>query len=251
MMNLAEIRKKAQLQRTAPGTDPVHGAGDVSAVAIPAEGQAVSAESAPEPAACAAEPCNAFPGAMRDVIELPDDEQTFDPRELILAGRLSAGPATIFSESAGLKTADDREGLDKYLCFRVADEEYGVSLMDVREIIKARPVTEVPRMPRFVAGVLSLRGMIISVFDLRLRLGFERAAPTGLERIVILRGPEGARGLLVDEVHQVIGLPSSSIEDAPQVLEGVGREFVRGIGRHGGRMLILLDLEKVLEVALI
>jgi len=105
-------------------------------------------------------------------------------------------------------------------------------------------------MPRFVAGVLSLRGMIISVFDLRLRLGFERAEPTGLERIVIVRGAEGACGLLVDEVHQVVGLQPSAINDAPQVLEGVDREFVRGIGRHGERMLILLDLEKILEVAL-
>ncbi len=250
MMNLAEIRKKAQRQRIAPETDPGHGAASVSAVGDSAEEQAVTTDSAPESADSCAEPCETVPGDMPAVFELPEDEQPFDLREMILAGRISAGPATIFSESAALKTADDREGLDKYLCFRVADEEYGVSLMDVREIIKARPVTEVPRMPRFVAGVLSLRGMIISVFDLRLRLGFERAEPTGLERIVIIKGSEGASGLLVDEVHQVVGLQSSSINDAPQVLEGVDREFVRGIGRHGGRMLILLDLEKVLEVAL-
>lgn len=250
MMNLAEIRKKAQRQRTAPGTDPGHGEGTVSAVGNSAGTQAVNTDSAPEPEAYGGGSRQTVSEAMPEIFELTDDEQTFDPLELILAGRLSAGPATIFSESAALKTADDREGLDKYLCFRVADEEYGVSLMDVREIIKSRPVTEVPRMPRFVAGVLSLRGMIISVFDLRLRLGFERAEPTGLERIVIVRGAEGACGLLVDEVRQVAGLQPSAINDAPQVLEGVDREFVRGIGRHGERMLILLDLEKILEVAL-
>jgi len=138
----------------------------------------------------------------------------------------------------------------KYLRFRVADEEYGVSLLEIREIIKPRDITEVPGMPDFVAGVLSLRGIIIPVFNLRLRLGLERNEAPGCERIVIVRRQEGLFGLLVDEVYQVINLSAASIEGAPAVLEGIDREFVSGIGRHGKRMLILLDLEKVLDISL-
>lgn len=250
MMNLAEIRKKAQRQRMAPETVPGRAEESASEIENSVEEPTVRTLAVPESGSFAEEPCETVFTEEPKVCEQPDDVQPFDPRKLILAGRLSAGPATIFSEAVEIKAADGGEEVDKYLCFRVADEEYGVSLMDIREIIKARPVTEVPRMPRFVAGVLSLRGTIIPIFDLRHRLGFESVEQTGLERIIIIRGVEGASGLLVDEVHQVVGLHSSSINDAPQVLEGVDREFVRGIGRHGGRMLILLDLAKVLEVTL-
>jgi len=148
------------------------------------------------------------------------------------------------------ETSDSSGDILKYLRFRVADEDYGLSLLEIREIIKPRAVTEVPRMPVFVAGVLSLRGVIIPVFDLRPRLGLPPAESSGTERIIIVKKEDGACGLLVDEVFQVIGLKSSDIEKAPQVLEGMDREFVTGIGRHGGRMLILLDLEKIVNVSL-
>lgn len=251
MMKLAEIRKKARLQRTGAESLPAREEEVAPATGIPvvepAEQPAAVVEAEPLPEM----PCGAAPAETPDRGDRQEQERPFDPQALILAGRLSAGSAADFSQAAEIRTADDAEGSEKYLSFRVADEEYGVSLMDIREIIKARSVTEVPRMPRFVAGVLSLRGTIIPVFDLRLRLGFEPGEPTGLERIIIIKGAEGGSGLLVDEVNQVVGLQPSAITDAPQVLEGVDREFVRGIGRQGGRMLILLDLAKVLEVSLL
>ncbi len=252
MMNLAEIRKKAQRQRMEPDTVPELAEDDVHAIGeSPAAEPAGQPAPVPEAGPVTGEPCETASAEKPGGEEQPAAELPFDPRALILAGRLSAGSAADFSEASENNPADVEEGVEKYLSFRVADEEYGVSLMDIREIIKARPVTEVPRMPRFVAGVLSLRGTIIPVFDLRLRLGFEPGEPTGLERIIIIKGDEGASGLLVDEVHQVVVLQSSAIKDAPQVLDGVDREFVMGIGRHGGRMLILLDLEKVMEVSLL
>lgn len=251
MMNLAEIRKKAQRQRIEPDTVPERAEDALPAVGSPVAEPAGQPAPAPETGPLTEEPGETASAEIPEVGEQTDAELPFDPRALILAGRLSAGSAADYSEASEVNPADVEEGVEKYLSFRVADEEYGVSLMDIREIIKARPVTEVPRMPRFVAGVLSLRGTIIPVFDLRRRLGFEPAEPTGLERIMIIKGDVGASGLLVDEVHQVVVLQSSTIKDAPQVLEGVDREFVMGIGHHGGRMLILLDLEKVLEVSLL
>jgi len=252
MMNLAEIRKKAQRQRMAPDAVPGRAEDDPPAMGeSPAAEPAVLPAPAPESGPLTEEPGETAAAEIPESEEQKDAELPFDPRALILAGRLSAGSAADFSEASETSPADVATGVEKYLSFRVADEEYGVSLMEIREIIKARPVTEVPRMPRFVAGVLSLRGTIMPVFDLRLRLGFDPAEPTGLERIIIVKGDEVASGLLVDEVHQVVALKSSAIKDAPQVLDGVDREFVMGIGRHGGRMLILLDLEKVMEVSLL
>jgi len=247
-MNLAEIRKKAREGKSgdakpAPvptGHPPPFEAEDQGV------GQAVSLPEVEYPSTGvahqeAATPCEA---------DSPDAVlEPFDPIAVVLAGRRAAGSVSETVDSAADSTGDGG-ALRKYLRFRVADEEYGVSLLEIREIIKPREITEVPRMPPFVVGVLSLRGTIIPVFDLRLRLGLPVSGSTGGQRIVIARKGEGSCGLLVDEVFQVIGLADSSLEKAPAVLEGIDREFVKGIGRHGERMLILLDLEMIMDVSL-
>ncbi|HOP41395.1 MAG TPA: chemotaxis protein CheW, partial [Geobacteraceae bacterium] len=174
----------------------------------------------------------------------------FDPISVILAGRRSAGKASDTVEVTHTESVEAAGETLKYLRFRVADEEYGLSLLEIREIIKPRDVTEVPGMPEYVAGIISLRGTIIPIFDLRLRLGLAANEQVGQERIIIARNHEGSVGLFVDEVFQVITLSMSAIEKAPTVLEGIDREFVTGLGRHGQRMLILLDLEKILDISL-
>lgn len=256
-MNLAEIRKKAQRAR-GEGAAP---AADAACVASPAPAAPASAPPAEEPEeavrqAAAEEPAAAAvqepAGAAAEQQVSVSREMTaasFDPLSVILAGRLAAGSA---ADTGDIPDASREESADflKYLRFRVADEDYGVSLLEIREIIKPRPVTEVPGMPGFVLGVISLRGTIIPVLDLRLRLGLAIGQPCGRERIIIARKGEGMCGLLVDEVFQVLGLSGTEIGKAPPVLEGIDREFVRGIGRHGERMLIILDLEKVMDVSL-
>jgi len=248
-MNLAEIRKKARRERDAgrqlPGEkelSPRQYAPAPSEAEVPGSDEPLSAAAkAPSSGSSAPmEPDQPTPEAPGDV---------FDPVSVILAGRMSADTAV---ERTGQPShdLDESGGLMKYLRFRVADEDYGVSLLEIREIIKNRPVTEVPHMPAFVAGILSLRGTIIPILDLRVRLGFAAGEDSGRERIIIANRGEGLCGLLVDEVFQVIGLSEAEIEKAPQVLDGVDREFVRGIGRHGERMLIILDLEKVMDVQL-
>jgi purine-binding chemotaxis protein CheW len=264
-MNLAEIRKKARQEKAAESTAPVEGRQEKSAVfsnesgiapycapdnvEMPSQGPvSPSGESARESLRESVAPANGDSASFG----APGDEaaMAFDPLSVLLAGRKSAGTVADMIDRMPEAPSESGEELLKYLRFRVDDEDYGVSLLEIREIIKPRAITEVPRMPAFIAGVLSLRGTIIPVFDMRLRLGLVIGRSSGRERIIIAKRREGSCGLLVDEVFQVIGLNASAIEKAPTVLEGVDREFVKGIGRQGERMLILLDLEKIMDVSL-
>jgi purine-binding chemotaxis protein CheW len=146
----------------------------------------------------------------------------------------------------------EHDGADfqELLCFRVADEKYAVNIMEIKEIIKPREVTEVPRVPPYVSGVLSLRGIIIPVFNMHKRLGHAVVKESGKKRIIVVKKGEEFCGVMVDEVIQVVRISPVAIEPPPTVLDGIDRDFVRGIGRFEGQMLILLDLEKVLDLNL-
>jgi purine-binding chemotaxis protein CheW len=241
-MNLADIRKKAQ-NAESPGKNP----------AAPEPARPAS-KSAPEPSAPAGVPEADASFGQREPMDAvvpagfspEEDPEDFDPAAVILKGRLSAS----FGEEVFLME-DQAAASVELLCFRVAAEEYAISIMDIKEIIKPREVTEVPRVPSFVRGILSLRGNIIPIFDMRVRLGLPGAASSARERIVVVKRQGGFCGVLVDEVVQVVRLAEAGIEPPPVVLEGIDRDFVQGIGRVGGRMLILLDMEKVLDVTLL
>jgi purine-binding chemotaxis protein CheW len=172
-----------------------------------------------------------------------------DPIEIIMAGRSASGcdeEVTLADEEIAVDTVADLE----FLCFRVSDELYGINIMDIKEIIKPREVTEVPRAPAFVTGVLSLRGTIIPILDMRMRLGLNREQVSGKERIVVIKNYESFSGLLVDEVIQVVRMKKESVEPAPAVFEGIDRDFIFGIGRTDGRLLIILNLESVADIHL-
>lgn len=169
----------------------------------------------------------------------------YDPVAILLAGRKSAED----NDVSVIEGLDQVSGdLEEYLCFKVADEEYALSIMAIKEIIKPREVTEVPRMPRFVSGVISLRGVIIPIMDMRLRLSLPVQKPTGRERVLVLKTSNGLCGILVDEVIQVVRIANSAIEGPPAILDGLDREFVMGLGRFDNRMLILLNLESILDL---
>jgi len=170
----------------------------------------------------------------------------YNPLATILSGREEAADA---EESSVLQQQLLSAGdIEEYLCFRVADEEYALSIMAIKEIIKPREVTEVPRMPDFVSGVISLRGVIIPVMDMRLRLSLPVRGAKGRERIVVLRTDAGFCGVLVDEVVQVARIRKTDIEEPPAVLEEIDREFVRGLGHFDNRMIILLNLETIIDM---
>ncbi|MBI3072738.1 MAG: chemotaxis protein CheW [Deltaproteobacteria bacterium] len=171
-----------------------------------------------------------------------------DPLHSLFA-RLDEARAERVTESAG-------EATRAFLCFWLAGEEYGVDIREIREISKMRVVTPVPRVSRDVMGVMALRGAMIAVVDLRLRLGLESPdEPLGSRRILVVKRNAELIGLLVDEVTDVIRLTAAAIEPPPPMTPprgaAVGRaviESVAGVGRIDERTLILLDLDAVMEL---
>jgi purine-binding chemotaxis protein CheW len=176
----------------------------------------------------------------------PVRHPAYDPLATLLAGRQAAsGGESVPADEEQTYLSDE---VEEYLCFKVAHEEYALSIMDIKEIIKPREVTEVPRMPKFVSGVISLRGVIIPIMDMRLRLSLPVGELTGRERILVLRTSDGYCGVLVDEVIQVVKITSGAIEGPPTILDGIDKEFVKGLGRFDNRMLILLNLDSILDL---
>ncbi|GAB7027974.1 chemotaxis protein CheW [Geotalea toluenoxydans] len=185
------------------------------------------------------------------VIEEKAASSGFDPIRVMLEGRSSAGHDEDAFIGPATNQESDAANSQELLCFKVASEEYALNIMEIKEIIKPREVTEVPRVPAFVSGVLSLRGIIIPIFDMNARLGLSRDGSTGKERIIVVKnGDDGYCGILVDEVVQVVRIEDRLLEPPPTVLEGIDRDFVSGIGRYHGRMLILLNMDKILDITL-
>jgi len=175
--------------------------------------------------------------------------QTFDPLALLLAGRANVRNDVDMQSAELFKEHDDAE-FQELLCFKVADEKYAVNIMEIKEIIKPREATEVPRVPPYVSGVLSLRGIIIPIINLRMRLGHAVVEVAGKERIIVVKKGEEFCGVMVDEVIQVVRIAQASIEPPPAVLDGIDRDFVEGIGRFDGQILILLNLARVIDLDL-
>jgi len=171
---------------------------------------------------------SSLPEPISTVSTSPLKRVSHDPLAVLLEGRRSA------ADEDDLSAVDTQEiesnQLQEYLCFKVAAEEYALSIMAIKEIIKPREVTEVPRMPKFIAGVISLRGVIIPVMDMRLRLSHPVGVPTGRERVLVLRTSSGLCGVLVDEVVQVVKIHDAAIEGTPAMLDGIDSEFVKGLG---------------------
>jgi chemotaxis signal transduction protein len=142
----------------------------------------------------------------------------------------------------------DRGPVREFLMFALAGELYGVELTRIKEILSPPPITVVPRAPRNVVGVCSVRGLLVTVLDLRRTLKLEARALTRRGRILLGAAESGeVIGLLVDEVRHVVRLAANEIEPAASALGGDVSEFVLGIGRPAGEFLILLDLPSVVS----
>jgi purine-binding chemotaxis protein CheW len=248
-MDLAKIRKKC---RRPPKIDfPVHSGQEIQITGsdIPIFEPVIAASVSPEidiPSSNFPEKSAQIPAAAI----FPERPAAYrDPIEVILAGRDAAGCDEELPNDEEI-TGSASENCLEYLCFRVSDEIYGVNIMDIKEITKTRIVTEVPRAPTFVSGIISLRGTIIPIIDMRFRLGLPREIVTGKERIVVIKHDQSFSGLLVDEVIQVVRINKENMEPAPSVLEGIDRDFVSGIGRSEGRLIIILNLESIADIHL-
>lgn len=129
--------------------------------------------------------------------------------------------------------------------FEIGPEEYAVDILEVQEIIRMVEITPVPKAPYFVEGVINLRGKVIPIIDLRLRFGLSAAERTKETRIVVVDVSRMILGLVVDSVSEVLRVPSDLIESPPNGKQG-GAEFHKGVGRIDGRLLIMLNLNRLL-----
>ena len=144
-----------------------------------------------------------------------------------------------------IKSMEERKG--KYLTFNLSNEEYGIGILKIKEIIGMMPVTSVPQTPEFVKGVINLRGKVIPVVNLRSRFNKPAGEQTSDNRIVVVNLNNVTVGLLVDSVSEVLRLSEDLVEPPPPMMEGgLDTEYIRSVGRlDDNRLLILLDLEKV------
>lgn len=140
----------------------------------------------------------------------------------------------------------------QFLTFYLGQELFGLSILGIKEIIEYRAPTPVPSMPACVRGVINLRGAVVPVMDLQLRLGRSAGGVTRRSCIVIvaLEQEHGAQaiGVLVDAVSEVLDIPLEQIEPAPSFGAGIRRELLHGMGKLGERFVILLDRTQMLRV---
>ena len=141
----------------------------------------------------------------------------------------------------------DDSSLIQLVTFKIGEEEFGVDILKVQEIIRMMPITKVPNAPPFVEGVLNLRGKVIPVIDMRKRFGLRAAERDSRTRIKVMDLQGQVVGFVVDAVSQVLRIKESTVEPPPAVVAGIGAEYMKGVGKLEDRLLILLDLDKLLN----
>lgn len=151
-------------------------------------------------------------------------------------------------KSADMKSMDTRTSKDFHLVgFRVGKETFGVPIRSVHEIVRVPEITSVPDSPEFVEGVINLRGKIVSVVDLRKRFNESNIASSKKNRILVAEVEGKMVGLIVDAASEVLKLSASQVEDPPNVFEEGELHYVIGIGKLNGRLILVIDLTKVLQ----
>ena len=143
-----------------------------------------------------------------------------------------------------------REG--KYLTFSLADEEYGIGILKIKEIIGMMPITTIPQTPEFVKGVINLRGKVIPVMDLRLRFSMEKQAYSERTCIIVVEIENQKStlliGIIVDSVSEVLNIKAEDIEDTPAFGAKLNTEYILGMAKSEKSVKILLDIDRILKV---
>lgn len=138
-------------------------------------------------------------------------------------------------------------GAGKYVIFVLGEEEYGVAVERVREIIGPLPVTRVPRMPESVLGVINLRGKIVPVVDLRIRFGLEPVDHGRQTCMIVVETAAAEFAVMVDRVSEVATVGATDIDDAPHFGSGIETDYLLGVAKYGSRVRLLLDIERALS----
>ena len=153
----------------------------------------------------------------------------------------------------GVVEFDSKKLAGKYLTFGLAQEEYGLEILKVQEIIKMMDITRIPRAPDYVRGVINLRGKVIPVVDLRLKFGMEAKETTDKTCVIVLQIQKNdhsvTMGIIVDEVSEVLDVAEGQIEPTPEFGGDATADFILGVGKVGRKVIMLLDSDRMLAEA--
>jgi purine-binding chemotaxis protein CheW len=144
--------------------------------------------------------------------------------------------------------AGKSDELLQLVSFNIGSEEFGVDILKVQEINRMVEITKVPQAPHYIEGVINLRGKVIPIIDLRKRFNLELKEYDKNTRIVVVDIGGNIMGMVVDSVSEVLRLPSSTIEPPPEIAIGVNSEYIKGVAKLEDRLLIFLDLSKVIDM---
>jgi len=133
--------------------------------------------------------------------------------------------------------------------FNIGSEEFGVDILKVQEINRMVEITKVPQAPHYVEGVINLRGKVIPIVDLRKRFNLELKEYDKNTRIVVVDINGNILGMVVDSVSEVLRLPANTIEPPPEIVTGINSEYIKGVAKLEDRLLIFLDLSKVIDLS--
>ncbi len=242
-MDIAEIRKKAKSKGSLKDQKPEtadEAVVEESSVETPVNEIELAAEDAGTEMVVAPE----------EPVQAPCDSSDGLERLFAVTDELALATDESYAEFLEETSASQAQNISQYLAFHLGDEEYALDIKKISEIIKVREFTDIPRAPEYVLGIISLRGVVVPVFDLRQRLNLGRSELLTTSRIIVCQIEDLTVGLLVDSINQVVKLVDDDVEPPPGVLSGLDREMVFGIGRYEGRMIILLQIESVLDVEL-
>ncbi|NLU09623.1 MAG: chemotaxis protein CheW [Tepidanaerobacter acetatoxydans] len=139
------------------------------------------------------------------------------------------------------------ENIRQFVEFKLGDEDYGIDILQVKTIERMMPITRVPKAPQFVEGVINLRGEIVPVIDLKKRFDLPLSEITDSTRIIIVSIDDITVGMIVDSATEVIQLSQDDIEPAPPITGSIDANYLDGVGKIDGRLLILLNVAKLLK----
>ncbi|UCC45265.1 MAG: chemotaxis protein CheW [Candidatus Zixiibacteriota bacterium] len=150
------------------------------------------------------------------------------------------------AKNESTSAADDNEL--QLVSFKIGSEEFGVDILKVQEINRMVDITRVPQAPHYVQGVINLRGKVIPVVDLRKRFNLEVQEHDKNTRIIVVDIGGTIMGMIVDAVSEVLRLTAGTIEPPPEIVTGINAEYIKGVAKLEDRLLIFLDLSKVIDV---
>ena len=145
------------------------------------------------------------------------------------------------------KTREGGADLKQLISFTVGEEGYGIELLKVKEVIRTRQLTWLPKAPSCVKGIINLRGDVIPIVDLRDRFGLEPTEQTAMTRVIVVEVAGRLVGMVVDSASQVVRVPADQFDPPPPVMGAASRDFITAVGKMGDKLVIMIDVDKILS----